>query len=109
MPNRILIVTGTPSAASTAARTIRANSRRRHGRAAPPPLRVTFGTGHPKFMSMWSARFSRTTMRTARPTVSGSTPYNCRLRGLSSGSKATMRMVFGFRSTSARVVTISQT
>ena len=53
MPLRIFTDTGTrPSAASTAALTIDANRSFFHGRALPPPLRVTFGTGHPKFMSM---------------------------------------------------------
>jgi hypothetical protein len=76
MPLRIFTVTGTPEglAASTAADTIRANSRRRHGSAAPPPLRVTFGTGQPKFMSMWSASPLSATIRTAAATVAGSTP-----------------------------------
>ena len=76
MPLRILTVTGIPAgaAASTAARTIRAKSRRRHGSAEPPPLRVTFGTGQPKFRSMWSARFSSTMLRTAPAVISGSTP-----------------------------------
>ena len=31
---------------------IEANSLRLYGSAAPPPLRVTFGTGQPKFISM---------------------------------------------------------
>jgi hypothetical protein len=109
MPLRIFTVTGTSPAAPTAARTIRSNSRHRHGRADPPPLRVTLGTGQPKFRSTWSARSSSTTIRTARSTITGSTPYNWRLRGRSSGSNATIRIVFGLRSTRARVVTISHT
>ena len=111
MPLRIFTVTGMPAgrAARTAASTIRPNRRRRHGRAAPPPLRVTFGTGQPKFMSMWSARPSSAIMRTAAATVAGSTPYSWRLRGRSSGSNAIIRRVFGLRSTRARVVIISQT
>ena len=62
MPIRNLTVTGTgvPSVARTAAATIWPNSRRLYGSAAPPPRRVTLGTGQPKFMSMWSARFSST-------------------------------------------------
>ena len=51
---RIFTVTGIPNgfAAFTAASTIDEKSLRLYGRAAPPPLRVTFGTGHPKFISM---------------------------------------------------------
>ncbi len=76
MPLRILTVNGTLplDAACTAARTIAVKSSLFHGSAAPPPLRVTLGTGQPKFMSMWSARSSSTSMRTAAPTVAGSTP-----------------------------------
>jgi hypothetical protein len=40
--------------------TIWPKRRRLYGSAAPPPRRVTLGTGQPKFMSMWSARFSST-------------------------------------------------
>ena len=76
MPIRILTVTGMPAGrgGSTAVRTIASNSRRLYGRADPPPLRVTFGTGQPKLRSMWSARSSSTTIRTACPTTTGSTP-----------------------------------
>ena len=51
---RIFTVTGMPKglAASTAAPTILVNNLRLNGSAAPPPLRVTLGTGHPKFISM---------------------------------------------------------
>ena len=54
MPLRILTVTGTPAglAARTACATIAANRSSFHGRAAPPPLRVTLGTGQPKLRSM---------------------------------------------------------
>ncbi len=54
MPLRIFTVTGTPwgCAARTDSETIAVNRSRFHGRADPPPLRVTFGTGHPKFRSM---------------------------------------------------------
>jgi hypothetical protein len=74
MPMRIFAVTGTPAAARTALVTMSANSPMRHGSAEPPPLRVTFGTGQPKFRSMWSARSSVTIIRTAAATTSGSTP-----------------------------------
>ena len=74
MPLRILTVTGRPFACRTAWATIAANRSRFHGRAEPPPLRVTLGTGQPKFRSMWSARSSSASMRTAAPTVPGSTP-----------------------------------
>ncbi len=78
MPLRIFTVTGIPAgaAASTAAVTIRRNRCRFHGSAEPPPRRVTFGTGHPKFKSMWSARSSSATISTARRIPSGSTPYS---------------------------------
>src|SRR5665648_667406 len=62
------------AAASTAARTIAANRSRFQGSTAPPPLRVTLGTGQPKLRSTWSARSSLASIRTAAPTVAGSTP-----------------------------------
>ncbi len=86
-----------------------ANSSMRQGRAAPPPLRVTFGTGQPKFRSTWSARSSATIIRTACSTIAGSTPYSWIDRGASSGAKWIIRSVFGLRSTSAREVIISLT
>ena len=45
-----------------------------HGIADPPPLLVIFFTLQPKLRSMWSARFSATTRRTARAVMTGSTP-----------------------------------
>ena len=76
MPLRILMVTGMPAGAavSTAALTIEPNSRRFHGIAEPPPLLVIFLTLQPKLRSMWSARFSSTTRRTALAVITGSTP-----------------------------------
>ena len=74
MPLRIFIVTGTRPAAVTAARRTARNRSRFHGSAAPPPRRVTLGTGQPKFRSMWSARSSATSMVTASRTTAGSTP-----------------------------------
>ena len=74
MPLRILIVSGMSPAACTAPSTISRNRPSFHGSAAPPPLRVTFGTGQPKLRSMWSARSSATSMVTASRTVFGSTP-----------------------------------
>jgi hypothetical protein len=74
MPLRILMVRGSSPAAFTALSTISRNSPSFQGSAAPPPLRVTLGTGHPKFRSMWSARFSATSIVTASATVFGSTP-----------------------------------
>ena len=73
MPLRIFTVTGIGPAARTVASTIERNSSSFHGRAAPPPLRVTFGTGHPKFMSMWSVSPSPTRNRVASAAVAGST------------------------------------
>lgn len=75
MPRRIFTVTGMSflAASVTAALTMEANSSAFHGRAEPPPRRVTLGTGQPKFMSMWSQRSSSTSMRTAAPVVTGST------------------------------------
>ena len=72
-------------------------------------MRVTLGTGQPKFRSMWSARSSSAIMRTALPTVAGSTPYSWIERGFSVASKWMSCMVFSLRSTSARVVIISLT
>ena len=74
MPLRILTVSGMSPAARAARSTISRNSPSFHGSAAPPPLRVTFGTGQPKFRSMWSARSSATSIVTASATVFGSTP-----------------------------------
>src|SRR5674476_1688359 len=111
MPLRIFTVTGTPygAAASTAARTIAANRSRFQGSTAPPPLRVTLGTGQPKLRSMWSARSSLTSIRTAALTVTGSTPYSWIERRLSSGSCSISCIDLGVRSTRAREVTISLT
>ena len=76
MPMRNLQVTGTPngSAAATAAAMMARVRLRFTGTAAPPPLRVTFVAGQPKFMSMWSAASCSHSARTARPTNSGSLP-----------------------------------
>jgi hypothetical protein len=68
MPTRNLSVTGTVPAPRTAAATIARSSRGFSGIAEPPPLLVTFRTGQPKFMSMWSTRPSPTSSFTASPT-----------------------------------------
>ena len=54
MPMRNFAVTGIPYgvAALTAARMMARNRLGLAGTAAPPPLRVTFCAGQPKFMSM---------------------------------------------------------
>ncbi|CAB5036923.1 unannotated protein [freshwater metagenome] len=54
MPIRIFTVTGIPNgfADFTTDSTIAENNLRLKGSAAPPPFRVTFGTGQPKFKSM---------------------------------------------------------
>lgn len=52
MPLRIFTVSGTCSAARAARETMSRNRPSFHGSAAPPPLRVTFGTGQPKLRSM---------------------------------------------------------
>ncbi len=52
MPLRIFTVSGLSPAAATARSTISRNSEVFQGSAAPPPRRVTFGTGQPKFRSM---------------------------------------------------------
>lgn len=109
MPLRIFIVTGRSPAPETASRRIARSRCRLYGRAEPPPFLVTFGTGHPKLRSMWSARPSSAIMRTALPTVAGSTPYSWIERGFSVASKRISCMVFSLRSTSARVVIISLT
>src|SRR5690606_1010372 len=109
MPIRIFIVTGRLPAFATASRRMRRSRLRLYGRAEPPPRLVTFGTGQPKLRSMWSARSSSTIMRTALPTVAGSTPYSWIERGVSLASKWISCMVLSLRSTSARVVIISLT
>ena len=68
------MVTGTAPAAATAARTMSRSSARCTGSAEPPPLRVTLGTGQPKFMSTWSTPISPTRNRTASPSVWGWVP-----------------------------------
>ncbi len=73
-------------------------------------MRVTFGTGQPKFRSTWSAaRPSVTTIRTASAMIAGSTPYSCSERGDSSASKRIRFIVSSLRSSSAREVIISET
>ena len=110
IPLRIFTDTGTfPSAASTTRSTISRKRSRFHGNALPPPLRVTLGTGQPKFMSIWSARSSSIIIRAAAAMTCGSTPYSCTDRGDSSGAKVTRSMVASLRSISARDVTISET
>ena len=74
MPLRIFTVSGMSPAARAARSTISRNSPSFQGSAAPPPLRVTLGTGQPKLRSMWSARSSATSIVTASATVFGSTP-----------------------------------
>ena len=76
MPTRNFAVTGTPcgDAAATHAATMFANSRRLYGSAAPPPRRVTFATGQPQLVSMWSASPSPMMILTASRMVAGSTP-----------------------------------
>ena len=110
MPLRIFTVTGTrPSAAATASATTARNRSRFHGSAEPPPLRVTLGTGQPKFRSTWSARSSSTTIRTAAAMMAGSTPYSCTERGDSSASNRIRFIVSSLRSSRARDVIISET
>ncbi|CAB4835511.1 unannotated protein [freshwater metagenome] len=79
------------------------------GTAAPPPLRVTFAAGQPKFMSMWSTRPSAHSMRMASPNITGSLPYTCRLRGCSSSLNVIIRMVLALPCTMAVAITISLT
>jgi hypothetical protein len=66
------LITGTPPAPATR-RTRRASRRGFQVSAAPPPVRVTFGTGQPKFMSMCSTP-SATSARAISPTSTGSVP-----------------------------------
>ena len=70
MPLRVFMVTGTAygSAALTALVRISPSSRRFHGSAPPPPLRVTLGTGQPKFRSMWATPYSAQRLSAALPT-----------------------------------------
>ncbi len=109
MPLRILTVSGMSPAARTVCVTMSRNSPSFQGSAAPPPLRVTLGTGHPKFRSMWSAWSSSTRMRTASAIVFGSTPYSWMERGVSDSWWRMRRIVVSLRSTRAREVIISLT
>ena len=56
---------------------------------------MTLGTGQPKFMSMWSARFSSTIIFAAWYVISGSTVYSCSDRGVSVGPNVVMCIVTG--------------
>ncbi len=109
IPLRIFTVTGTEPAARTAADTTWANTTRRTGNAAPPPLRVILGVGQPKFRSTWSAPASSTTRRTAAPTTAGSTPKSWTLRTGSSSPNSSIAAVVASPSISARADTISLT
>ena len=110
MPMRILTVTGTRRRRPRRPRvTMSSNSSMRHGSAAPPPLRVTLGTGQPKFRSTWSARSSLDDHPHRRADHGRVDAVELQLRGVSSASKRISRSVFGLRSTSARVVIISLT
>ena len=114
MPMRIFTVTGTsPAARTAAAHDVARTARRCHGSAEPPPLRVTLGTGQPKFRSMWSAvRRGLVDQHPHRPADDGRVDA-VELDGDASAarraSKRIIRSVFALRSTSARVVIISQT
>src|SRR3546814_9871453 len=79
---RNLIVTGMSPAAVTADRMMLRSSARRTGSADPPPLRVTLGTGQPKFMSTWSTPISPTRKRTASPSVRRSEEHTSELQSL---------------------------
>ena len=79
------------------------------GTAAPPPLRVTLAAGQPKLRSMWSTSPAPHTRSTARPIITGSEPYTCRLRGCSSGPNVIIRAVLALPWTSAVAITISLT
>ena len=70
------MVTGTPylDPAETAASRISPSRVRFHGSAAPPPLRVTFGTGHPKLRSTCATPYSAQRISVAFPTYAGSVP-----------------------------------
>ena len=76
MPLRVFMVTGTSCrpAAVTAASRISASRPRFHGSAPPPPLRVTLGTGQPKFRSMCATPYSLHRISAACPTYVGSVP-----------------------------------
>ena len=91
MPLRRLDRHRNPTVARMAERADRLEQVTLPRQGAPQPLRVTLGTGQPKFgWSTWSARSSSTTIRTASPTTYGSTPYNWSDLGDSSGAKVIM-------------------
>src|SRR4029079_4229822 len=105
------MVTGTSYgvAAATADRRISASSPRFHGRAPPPPLRVTLGTGQPKLRSTWCTPYSAQRISVAFPTYDGSVPESLTDRVGSSASTTSILRVVESRSTSPRLVIISQT
>src|SRR5699024_4366719 len=111
MPIRVFMVTGTlyGSAALTADVRMLSSSRVFHGSAAPPPLRVTFGTGQPKLRSTWATPYSAHTIRTASPMYVGSTPYNWTERTVSFSANASIARLCGSPTTKPREVIISHT
>src|SRR5690625_2980464 len=111
MPIRVFMVTGTlyGSAARTADVRTPSSSRVFHGGAAPPPLRVTFGTGQPKLSATWATPYSAHTMRTASPMYVGSTPYSWTERTVSFSANASIARLCGSPSTKPREVIISHT
>src|SRR3954447_13092707 len=111
MPLRVFMVTGTPYgvAAATTAPRISPSRPRFHGSTPPPPLRVTLGTGHPKFRSMCATPYSAHRILAAFPTYTGSVPYSWTERTFSRSSKTSIFKVVSSRSTRPRDVIISQT
>ena len=82
MPRRILTVTGTSTASTTARASPQARSWSERA-LAPAPVLVTLRTGQPKLMSTMSAPAS-TTIRAASAIRAGSEPKICTASGCSS-------------------------
>ena len=84
--------------------------RRLYGSAAPPPLRVTLGTGQPKFRSTWSTAKSLIKISVARAHGHRVDPVQLHATGPAPpGRTAACPCVLRSRSTIPRLVIISQT
>ncbi len=105
VPVRILSVTGTSTARTTASR-MRATRRSSRSRAEPAALRQTFFAGQPMLMStIWAPRSAwRRAASAMRP---GSLPTICTARGGGSPAMSSRARVFAVAHRVVSAVTIS--
>ena len=104
------MVTGTGAGGRDGRRArCRAAARRCTGSAEPPPLRVTLGTGQPKFMSTWSTPTLVDQEAHGLAERAGVRAVELHRAGGLGAVEAQHRSVRALRSTSARAVIISDT